>query len=134
MLKLVRCLLLLSIVTLPLSAEEYLDELPLAYDSGTNARALGMGGAYLAISNDAAALHYNPAGLARIGRVEFGGAITYVDRDYDVTAEGAALSSNVSHSEISALSFVYPFPTYQGSMVVALDYSSPYISDRKSVV
>jgi long-chain fatty acid transport protein len=123
-------LTLLILASSSVLADEYLYELPLTRETSTNARATGMGSAYIAVSNDAAALHYNPAGLTRIGRVEFSGAITNVDRSFDVTGQGETLSSDMSRTEISAISFVYPFPTYQGSMVIALDYSSPYINDR----
>jgi len=36
------------------------------FDVGMGARALGMGGAFVAVANDANALYYNPAGLALI--------------------------------------------------------------------
>ncbi|MGB2979704.1 MAG: hypothetical protein WBC77_00455, partial [Candidatus Zixiibacteriota bacterium] len=41
------------------------------------ARALGMGGAHIAVASDATALVYNPAGLARITRIEFSGGLTH---------------------------------------------------------
>jgi hypothetical protein len=37
---------------------------------GVGARAMGMGGAYAAISNDASALYWNPAGIAWVQRME----------------------------------------------------------------
>lgn len=37
---------------------------------GVGARALGMGSAYTALSNDVTALHWNPAGLSRLGKKE----------------------------------------------------------------
>ena len=36
------------------------------FDIGMGARALGMGGAFVAVADDANALYYNPAGLALI--------------------------------------------------------------------
>ncbi|MGB4008167.1 MAG: hypothetical protein WBL79_06170, partial [Bacillota bacterium] len=35
-------------------------------DIGMGARAMGMGGAHIAVADDAAVIYYNPAGLARI--------------------------------------------------------------------
>lgn len=37
---------------------------------GVGARAIGMGGAFVAVSNDATALYWNPAGIARVKRNE----------------------------------------------------------------
>jgi long-subunit fatty acid transport protein len=39
-------------------------------DMGVGARALGMGGAYTAIADDASAVHWNPAGLAQVKDAE----------------------------------------------------------------
>ena len=51
---------------------------------GVSARAVGMGGAFLAISDDASALYYNPAGLVQIektelifSRIDYPAGITY---------------------------------------------------------
>lgn len=38
---------------------------------GVGARAIGMGGAFVALSNDASALYWNPAGLVLLGKVNF---------------------------------------------------------------
>lgn len=38
---------------------------------GAGARAIGMGGAYTAVANDASALYWNPAGISRIKRMDF---------------------------------------------------------------
>ena len=39
---------------------------------GSGARAMGLGGAFTAVSDDINALSYNPAGLANLGRSEMG--------------------------------------------------------------
>lgn len=38
--------------------------------------AMGLGGAFTAVADDASAIHYNPAGLARIKSVEISGSVT----------------------------------------------------------
>ncbi|MFH1144482.1 MAG: hypothetical protein V1774_08070 [Candidatus Eisenbacteria bacterium] len=101
-------------------------------DLSTSARALGMGGAYLAISDDANALRYNPAGLARIQRVEFLGSLSTLERTIATEFHGEGREASLSGSQISALAFTYPFPTYRGSMVIALGYTAPWITDRNS--
>lgn len=119
----------------PAIAQEdvWVPDLPLTHDTGTSARALGMGGAYLAISDDASALRYNPAGLARIGRIEFGASL--VDRTLDIKTvdHGDPSNADLAKSRIAALSFVYPFPTYRGSMVLAVGYFVPHVLDRNYV-
>lgn len=43
---------------------------------GSSARAGGMGDAFIAVSDDAYAVHYNPAGLSRLERAQIGGGHT----------------------------------------------------------
>lgn len=108
----------------------WVPELPLTRNTGVSARALGMGGAYLAVSDDGAALRHNPAGLARIGRIEFAGS--FIDRavDMETTDHGSTTLADQAKARIAGLSFVYPFPTYRGSMVIGLGYHVPHILDR----
>jgi hypothetical protein len=116
----------------PARAQEdvWVPELPLTRDTGVSARALGMGGAYLALSDDGAALRYNPAGLARVGRIEFSGSL--IDRGIDIETRdhGNLSSADETKARIAGLSFVYPFPTYRGSMVIGLGYHVPHLLDR----
>jgi long-subunit fatty acid transport protein len=98
-------------------------------DAGTSARALGLGGAYLAISEDAAALRYNPAGLARVQRVEISGSVTDRSRAIETEYRGRAVESRESVARLSALGLVYPFPSYRGSLVMGLGYASPWPLD-----
>jgi hypothetical protein len=107
----------------------WVPELPLTRDAGTSARALGMGGTYIAISDDAAALRYNPAGLARVQRIELSGTLTDRSRHIETTYFGSPQESRLSRTRISALGIVYPFPTYRGSLVAGLGYASPWPFD-----
>jgi hypothetical protein len=107
----------------------WVPELPLTRDCGSSARAIGMGGAYLAISDDAAALRYNPAGLARVQRIELSGTLTDRSRDIETAYYGSPLDSRFSRTRISSLGIVYPFPTYRGSLVAALGYADPWPFD-----
>lgn len=58
-----RCFVLISVLSLFLSRDLFASELPYLYKGP---RPLGMGGAFVALSNDANALFYNPAGLADV--------------------------------------------------------------------
>ncbi len=91
------------------------------------ARALGMGGAHIAVANDATALVYNPAGLARVTRIEFSGGLTH-QRINNNTNLGYYLQPNISFNDgrlqnntrFNSANVVLPVPTYRGSLVFAL--------------
>lgn len=98
---------------------------------GVGARAMGMGGAHIAVATDATALVYNPAGLARVKRIEFSGGLTHqrlrnetgwlgfpeADGGYSVDYNDGRLQSN---TRLSSANIVLPVPTYRGSLVFAL--------------
>lgn len=105
-------------------------EMVVGNEAGVGGRAMGMGGAYTAVSDDAAAIWYNPAGLAQIRRIEWNLGIsmlkaseksTLVSRESSPAAGIAEGDKTVS--SISSFSGVLPLPTYRGSMVFAAAYN-----------
>ncbi len=84
------------------------------------ARALGMGGAYTAVANDATALIYNPAGLARVIRIEFAGGLTH-QRINNHTDLGLGFNDGrlQNNTRFSSGNVVLPVPTYRGSLALA---------------
>src|SRR3990167_627299 len=75
-------------------------------DIGVGARALGMGGAYTALADDANALYWNPAGLAKLEKREF-------------------TASHAEMYESTRLDFLaYAHPTSQGTFSAGLTYLS----------
>jgi long-subunit fatty acid transport protein len=75
-------------------------------DIGVGARALGMGGAYTALADDADALYWNPAGLAKLEKREF-------------------TASHAEMFESTRLDFLaYAHPTSQGTFSAGLTYLS----------
>lgn len=87
------------------------------------ARALAIGPAYSAISDDYAAVFFNPAGLGQIKRFEATLGFDFFDYStnalYLNTSNAAAKSGNT----LNSIGLVLPFPTYQGSFVVAVGYN-----------
>ncbi len=86
------------------------------------ARALGMGGAHIAVANDATALVYNPAGLARVTRIEFSGGLTH-QRMNNKSRLGFYPHQDgrlLNNTRFSSANVVLPVPTYRGSLVFAL--------------
>lgn len=61
---------------------------------GVSARAVGMGDAFLAISNDASALYYNPAGLVQLEKTELLASHIQYPADINYEFLGLAYPSN----------------------------------------
>ena len=56
----------------------------------TGARAMGMGGAFIAVADDVTALHWNPAGLSAVDRVQVFGMRTSVYGVDEISEDSAA--------------------------------------------
>ncbi len=90
---------------------------------GLGARALGMGGAYTGVANDYSAIFYNPAGLGQIKRMEFNLGFDFYQFNSNATYLNSTQNATNSRTAIQSLGFVMPFPTYQGSFVLAFGYN-----------
>ena len=95
-------------------------EIPLPSLTGSEARAMGMGGAGIAISEDGSGLYWNPAGLAQMRRIEISGSVAHDRAEISDTWEGSSSSVTNRSTNLGSVHVVYPFPTYRGSLVVAL--------------
>jgi long-subunit fatty acid transport protein len=104
-------------------AQNYNDALRLSYPGlGSNARALGMGNAYIALSDDASAMFFNPAGLGLLKRLELSGGIDYFSYNNNATFFNTTEEYSNSQTELNRVSFAFPFPTTRGSLVFGLSY------------
>ncbi len=91
---------------------------------GMNARALGMGNSYLALSDDGSASFFNPAGLGLVKRLEFMGGLDISSFNNITTFFGNQTKSNASQTLLNNASFAFPIPTVRGSLVFGLAYNS----------
>jgi len=106
-----------------LAAQNYYDALRLSIPGiGSNARALGMGNAYQALSDDFSAAIFNPAGFGLLRRLEIAGGIDYSKYENDALFFGNMTEYSNSKTKLNQLSFAFPFPTIRGSMVFAIGY------------
>lgn len=99
---------------------------------GSGARAMGMGGAFIAVADDATAASWNPAGLIQLEKPELSLVGAYDNRRYDYgsdTHPEAATSSHDDYPSLNYLSATLPFHFFK-NMVVSLNYQRLYDFQR----
>jgi len=93
---------------------------------GSGARATGMGGAFIAVADDATAASWNPAGLIHLERPELSAAFSYFNRgqSYDSSShpELAGAGQSVDAADLNYASVAYPFQALNRNMTVSLNY------------
>jgi len=95
----------------------------------TGARALGFGGAFIALADDATSVNVNPAGLAQLRKSEFSFVLSSMHRKDKIELKGnpeASGTHNIFDDEINFLSFVYPSRIVKRDMVFAITYQHLY--------
>ncbi|HBI14957.1 MAG TPA: hypothetical protein DDY20_05510 [Desulfobulbaceae bacterium] len=100
---------------------------------GSGARALGMGGAFIAMADDATAASWNPGGLIQLERPEVSVVGAWFHRTEDNTFGGhpeSDGSQSVSDGSLNYLSAAYPFTMFDRNMIVALTYQHLYDFNR----
>ncbi|MBW2738898.1 MAG: outer membrane protein transport protein [Deltaproteobacteria bacterium] len=96
---------------------------------GSGARAMGMGGAFIAVADDATAASWNPGGLVQLKTPEISVVGNCFHRTEDVNFANhpeASGSESVSKEDLNYLSMVYPFNLFNRNMVVSLNYQKLY--------
>jgi len=100
---------------------------------GSGARALGMGGAFIAVADDATAASWNPAGLVHTDMTRSLSHISFVyagfHRIEDNTFRsqpGADGKQSVTEGDINYFSITYPFSLFERYMAVSLNYQHLY--------
>ncbi len=102
---------------------------------GSGARALGMGGAFVAVADDATAASWNPAGLTQLERPEISMVYDWNWFSEDFSSQGHKELSGSYETRFSGLNYgsiAYPFPwTLAGrNLVFSLNYQRRYDFDR----
>lgn len=105
---------------------------------GSGARALGMGGAFIAIADDATAASWNPGGLIQLRKPEFAvvGHFKSKDENLDFTNLPEAKShQTIDYKDLNYLSLSYPCAAQHcgKNMIFSLNYQNLYEFDKKIV-
>lgn len=96
---------------------------------GSGARALGMGGAFIGVADDATAASWNPGGLCQLPTPEVSMVVNGVHRIEDNRfgdAPEAGGEQTVTETEINYFSLAYPFNIFDRNMVISLNYQNLY--------
>jgi long-subunit fatty acid transport protein len=96
---------------------------------GSGARAIGMGGAFIGIADDATAASWNPAGLIQLERPELSIVGAYYNRTEDFSSSmnpEIANTATVDDANLNYLSASLPFNFLKRNMVVSLNYQRLY--------
>ncbi len=91
--------------------------------SGVGGRALSMGSAYLAISDDYSATLWNPAGLTQLRRMELFTSLSHLKFSNQASFAGINNTDQTTKTRLNSIGFAFPIPTYQGSLVFAIGYN-----------
>jgi len=91
---------------------------------GSGARSIGMGNAFVAMSDDGLGMNSNPAGIALVRRFELGTGFKYSSTGNNTTFFGNQNSVNNSAALLDNFSILIPVPTLRGSLVLGTSYNN----------
>jgi len=99
---------------------------------GSGARAVGMGGAFIGVADDATAASWNPAGLIQLEKPELSIVGEYFNRSDQFSSDQHPEIDNtgrVDDVNLNYFSATYPFHFYR-NMVVSINYQRLYDFER----
>jgi long-subunit fatty acid transport protein len=105
-------------------------EVPSSFNPvGSGARAIGMGGAFIGIADDATAASWNPGGLIQMHKAQASFVLSHFHRNEDIEFGIHPESSgdhNVSEYHVNYFSLTLPFEWMERNMIVSLSYQQLY--------
>ncbi len=90
---------------------------------GVGARAMAMGGAYVGVADDYSAVYWNPAGIGQMRRMEFNLGFNHNMVSNKASFLGNQYDATGSTTRMNSLGFIFPIPTYRGSLVFGFGYN-----------
>jgi len=94
---------------------------------GSGARAMGMGGAFIGIADDATAASWNPAGLVQLERAEFSAVYDFSVRKQDNSSllhSEANGKNSMAANGVNYASTAYPFIMFGHNLTASINYQS----------
>ncbi|MBW2148039.1 MAG: outer membrane protein transport protein [Deltaproteobacteria bacterium] len=100
---------------------------------GSGARAQGMGGAFIAVADDATAASWNPGGLIQLETPELSVVGSYARREEEFSSRDhpeAETTGTTDSVDLNYLSAAYPFTLWGRNMVVSLNFQRLFEFDK----
>ena len=124
--------LLIAVFAASAHAKDF--ELPSTFNPvGSGARAVGMGGAFIAVADDATAASWNPGGLVQLKKPELSAVVSATHRKEKARfadhPEGNG-DYDVLEGDLNYFSAAYPFEMFRRNMIVSLSYQRLFDFDR----
>jgi len=112
-------------------------EIPSSFNPvGSGARALGMGGAFVAVADDATAASWNPGALVQLELPEVSAVGAYTHRGEDLRFGFSPESDGpqrISQAGLNYLSFAYPLVLFHRNTVLSVNYQHLFDLNRRWV-
>ncbi len=101
--------------------------------TGAGARALGMGGAFISLADDATAITWNPAGLAQLEKPEASIVTKYsgIEIEYKNPDENVLNKTSIGYLKLNFLSAVFPLKRSDNNIVLSLSVQNQMNFDNK---
>jgi len=94
---------------------------------GSGARAIGMGGAFIGVADDATAASWNPGGLVQLEKSEISFVGSFLNRSIDYSSQDQLLDpQSIKLNNLNYFSFSYCFSLLQRNMVISINYQNLY--------
>lgn len=125
-----------SICTISTVANSATIDIPSSFNPvGSGARALGLGGSFIAVADDATASSWNPAGLIQLRKPEIALVVSQTVRGEDVTLSETGDSADTSTTNFDVNYAAASYPCAQSkcgkNMVVSVNYQRLYDLSRE---
>lgn len=96
---------------------------------GSGARAMGMGGAFIGVADDATAASWNPAGLVQLEKPEISIVHSYFARSQEYVSDIHPETETLNRMDTSGINYAsaaYPFVFLKHNMIVSINYQRLY--------
>lgn len=101
---------------------------------GSGARATGMGGAFIAVADDATAASWNPAGLIQLEKPEVSAVYSYLHRKQNYSNQQLNdfdIDNSMDSEGLNYASMALPFVLFNRNMTVSLNYQRLYEMNKE---